>query len=118
MRIGLGLPNADKSLTNGRLLIDIAHRADSLGFSTLASAQVTRFFGGLLAHDATDVSPLLDSAGNVRPPRLTTINLDDPDPECNLCHVPNHARSQPVPVALSNSFGFGGSNTCLVLKAV
>ena len=37
MRIGLGLPNADKSLTNGRLLVDIAHRADSLGFSTLAT---------------------------------------------------------------------------------
>ncbi len=47
-----------------------------------------------------------------------TINLDDPDPECNLCHVANQARPQPVRVAVSNSFGFGGSNTCLVLKAV
>jgi len=47
-----------------------------------------------------------------------TINLDDPDPECNLCHVANQARPQPVRVAISNSFGFGGSNTCLVLKAV
>jgi alkanesulfonate monooxygenase SsuD/methylene tetrahydromethanopterin reductase-like flavin-dependent oxidoreductase (luciferase family) len=37
MKIGLGLPNADKSLTNGRLLVDIAHRADDLGFSTLAT---------------------------------------------------------------------------------
>jgi alkanesulfonate monooxygenase SsuD/methylene tetrahydromethanopterin reductase-like flavin-dependent oxidoreductase (luciferase family) len=37
MKIGLGLPNADKSLTKGRLLIDIAHRADELGFSTLAT---------------------------------------------------------------------------------
>jgi 3-oxoacyl-[acyl-carrier-protein] synthase II len=47
-----------------------------------------------------------------------TINLDDPDPECNLCHVANQARPQTVRVAVSNSFGFGGSNTCLVLKAV
>jgi 3-oxoacyl-[acyl-carrier-protein] synthase II len=47
-----------------------------------------------------------------------TINLVDPDPECNLCHVANQARPQPVRVAVSNSFGFGGSNTCLVLKAV
>jgi 3-oxoacyl-[acyl-carrier-protein] synthase II len=47
-----------------------------------------------------------------------TINLVDPDPECNLCHVANQARPQPVRVAISNSFGFGGSNTCLVLKAV
>jgi 3-oxoacyl-[acyl-carrier-protein] synthase II len=47
-----------------------------------------------------------------------TINLDDPDPECNLCHVANQARPQSVRTAVSNSFGFGGSNTCLVLKAV
>jgi 3-oxoacyl-[acyl-carrier-protein] synthase II len=47
-----------------------------------------------------------------------TINLIDPDPECDLCHVPNQARPQAVRVAVSNSFGFGGSNTCLVLKAV
>jgi 3-oxoacyl-[acyl-carrier-protein] synthase II len=47
-----------------------------------------------------------------------TINLDDPDPECNLCHVPNQAQPHKVRVAVSNSFGFGGSNTCLALKAV
>jgi 3-oxoacyl-[acyl-carrier-protein] synthase II len=47
-----------------------------------------------------------------------TINLDDPDPECRLCHVANESRPHKVRVAVSNSFGFGGSNTCLVLKAV
>jgi 3-oxoacyl-[acyl-carrier-protein] synthase II len=47
-----------------------------------------------------------------------TINLDDPDPECNLCHVPNQAQARAVNVAISNSFGFGGSNTCLVLRRV
>jgi 3-oxoacyl-[acyl-carrier-protein] synthase II len=46
-----------------------------------------------------------------------TMNLDDPDPECALCHVPHTAREQPVRLAVSNSFGFGGSNTCLVLRA-
>jgi 3-oxoacyl-[acyl-carrier-protein] synthase II len=47
-----------------------------------------------------------------------TINLDDPDPECALlCHVPHTARERRVRVAASNSFGFGGSNTCLVLRA-
>ena len=35
MKVGLGLPNADKSLANGRLLVEIARRADALGFSTL-----------------------------------------------------------------------------------
>jgi 3-oxoacyl-[acyl-carrier-protein] synthase II len=47
-----------------------------------------------------------------------TINLDDPDPQCALCHVPNQARPHKVRLAVSNSFGFGGSNTCLILKAV
>jgi len=47
-----------------------------------------------------------------------TINLDNPDPECNLCHVAHHAQERRVGVAISNSFGFGGSNTCLVLRKV
>ncbi len=45
-----------------------------------------------------------------------TINLDEPDPECNLCHVPNQAREQPVRTVVSNSLGFGGSNTTIVLR--
>ena len=47
-----------------------------------------------------------------------TINLDDPDPDCDLCHVAHQARPQPVRVVVSNSFGFGGCNTCLVLRKV
>jgi 3-oxoacyl-[acyl-carrier-protein] synthase II len=47
-----------------------------------------------------------------------TINLHEPDPECDLCHVANEAQPRKVRVAVSNSFGFGGSNTCLLLKAV
>lgn len=47
-----------------------------------------------------------------------TINLDKPDPECRLCHVANQAREHPVRVAVSNSFGFGGSNTTVVFSAV
>jgi 3-oxoacyl-[acyl-carrier-protein] synthase II len=46
-----------------------------------------------------------------------TINLHQPDPECHLRHVPNQAEPHRVRVAVSNSFGFGGSNTCLVLKS-
>ena len=45
-----------------------------------------------------------------------TMNLTDPDPECDLCHVAFQARDQRVRVVLSNSFGFGGSNTCLILR--
>ncbi|MFN2148690.1 MAG: beta-ketoacyl-[acyl-carrier-protein] synthase II, partial [Anaerolineales bacterium] len=45
-----------------------------------------------------------------------TINYQDPDPELDLDYVPNQARSQQVDVVLSNSFGLGGQNACLVMK--
>jgi len=45
-----------------------------------------------------------------------TINLDDPDPECALDHVALEARRAPVAIALSNSFGFGGTNASLILS--
>jgi 3-oxoacyl-[acyl-carrier-protein] synthase II len=44
-----------------------------------------------------------------------TINYEEPDPECDLDYVPNQARDLPVHHALSNAFGFGGHNCCLVL---
>ncbi|QID33469.1 beta-ketoacyl-ACP synthase II [Pampinifervens florentissimum] len=45
-----------------------------------------------------------------------TINLENPDPECDLDYVPNKAVESPVRYALSNSFGFGGTNACLIFK--
>jgi 3-oxoacyl-[acyl-carrier-protein] synthase II len=45
-----------------------------------------------------------------------TINYDNPDPECDLDYVPNIARRKKVDYVLSNSFGFGGTNGCLILK--
>jgi len=49
----------------------------------------------------------------VAPP---TINLDDPDPECDLDYVPHQSRQMPIQYALSNSFGFGGTNAALLFK--
>ena len=45
-----------------------------------------------------------------------TINLDHPDPRCDLDYVPHRARRQPLEVAISNSFGFGGHNAVLVFR--
>ena len=45
-----------------------------------------------------------------------TINYENPDPDCDLDYVPNQARQMKVDVALSNSFGFGGTNGTLVLR--
>ena len=47
-----------------------------------------------------------------------TINLREIDPECDLCHVPLTAREATVAVAISNSFGFGGSNSCAIFRRV
>jgi len=45
-----------------------------------------------------------------------TINLENPDPECDLDYIPNTARKAQVEIAMSNSFGFGGTNACLVFR--
>ena len=46
-----------------------------------------------------------------------TINLDNPDEGCDLDYVPNTAREGEIDIAISNSFGFGGTNGSLILRA-
>ncbi|HIQ24396.1 MAG TPA: beta-ketoacyl-[acyl-carrier-protein] synthase II [Persephonella sp.] len=60
------------------------------------------------------VATALTIKNGIIPP---TINYENPDPDCDLDYVPNKAIEYPVKVAISNSFGFGGTNACLAFKA-
>ena len=59
------------------------------------------------------VATVLTISRSILPP---TVNYEVPDPECDLDYVPNQARPQMVNTCLSNSFGMGGQNCCLVIK--
>jgi 3-oxoacyl-[acyl-carrier-protein] synthase II len=62
---------------------------------------------------AEAIFSILAVRDQVLPP---TINLDNPDPQCDLDYVPNEARDARIDVAMSNSFGFGGTNGTLVFR--
>ncbi len=59
------------------------------------------------------VTSILAMDRGILPP---TINLENPDPECDLDYIPNKARKAHVDVVMSNSFGFGGTNACLIFR--
>ena len=67
------------------------------------------------AGGAEAIYSILALKEQIAPP---TINLENPDPDCDLDYVANSARDMPIKVALSNSFGFGGTNGTLVFRAV
>ena len=67
------------------------------------------------AGGAEAVFSALSLRDQVAPP---TINLQHPDPACDLDYVPHAARETPMDIVLSNSFGFGGTNATLIFKRV
>lgn len=108
---GTSTPAGDRSETLAvkRVFGDHAHRlvvssTKSMSGHLLGAAGVLEFAVAALA-----------TAHDVVPP---TINLDNPEPENDLDYVPHEARERPVGVALTNSFGFGGTNACLVVGKV
>jgi 3-oxoacyl-[acyl-carrier-protein] synthase II len=106
---GTSTPYNDRfeTLAIKRVFGDHAHR--------LAVSSTKSMTGHLLgaAGGIEAIATLLAIHNGVLPP---TINYETPDPDCDLDYIPNHARKQEVEVALSNAFGFGGTNATLVLR--
>ncbi len=106
---GTSTPAGDvvESIAVKRIFGDHAHRVaisstkSMIGHQLGAAGAVEAVFCALALRD------------QVVPP---TINLENPDPECDLDYVPNQARQMRLNVVLSNSFGFGGTNGSLVLR--
>jgi 3-oxoacyl-[acyl-carrier-protein] synthase II len=106
---GTATPVGDLAETRAIRTVFGAH-ADRLAVSSTKSMLGHALGGSASIEAGALVFALRDG---VIPP---TINLHDPDPECDLDYVPNTARKAELNVVISNSFGFGGANTTLVLK--
>jgi 3-oxoacyl-[acyl-carrier-protein] synthase II len=106
---GTATPVGDVAETRAIRGVFCGH-ADRLAVSS-SKSMLGHALGGTAAIEAAICA--LAIRDQVVPP---TINLTDPDPECDLDYVPHTSRRQDVDVVLSNSFGFGGANTCLVMR--
>ena len=100
----------------------VGDRVETLAIRTVFGAHASRL---AVSSTKSMTGHLLGAAGGIEtaitaravrdgllPP---TINLDTPDPECDLDYVPNRARAAPVRYALNNGFGFGGTNASILL---
>jgi 3-oxoacyl-[acyl-carrier-protein] synthase II len=76
----------------------------------------TKSMTGHLLGAAGGVESVISILSIVNETVLPTINLENPDPECDLDYVPLKGRKMKINYALSNSFGFGGTNACLLFK--
>ena len=108
-----------------------AHGTSTPLNDTLETVAIKRLFGDLaykipISSTKSMVGHSLGAAGSLDAAACVktitegmihpTVNQEDPDPDCDLDYVPNQARSVNVEVALSNAFGFGGQNACLVFR--
>ena len=108
---GTSTPAGDAAETQGIRSLFGDH-ADNLAVSSTKSmtGHLLGAAGGVEA-----IFSILGLCNGILPP---TINYDTPDPKCDLDYVPNEARDKQINVAISNSFGFGGTNGTVVMKKV
>src|SRR5690606_33422882 len=90
-----------------RLFKDHAYR-----LQISATKPITGHLAGAAGAVESAICALVVKTSTIPP----TINLDDPDPDCDLDYVPHTARKYPVNIAINMNAGFGGKNSCLVLK--
>ena len=108
---GTSTPIGDKGETSA------IKRAFGDSAETLAVSSTKSCTGHLLgaAGAVEAIFSILAIRDQVLPP---TINLDHPDPDCDLDYIPHTARETNVKTAISNSFGFGGTNGSLIFRAL
>jgi 3-oxoacyl-[acyl-carrier-protein] synthase II len=102
---------ADAGLDAGDIDYINAHGTSTPAGDVAETQAIKSVFGE--GAGAVAVSSTKSMTDQVAPP---TINLTDPDPDCDLDYVPNTAREMKIAVAMSNSFGFGGTNGTLILR--
>lgn len=108
---GTSTPLGDKAESNAIMTVFGADSSSTCVSST--KSQLGHLLGA--SGGVEFVVGVLTCLHGIVPP---TINLDNQDPECKLDYVPNKAREIPVQRMLSNSFGFGGHNACLVVGKI
>ena len=109
---GTGTPLNDKTETMA-LKIAMGEEAARKAVISSTKSMVGHMLGAAGAVEAI-ISALTIKNGIVAP----TINLNEPDPVCDLDYTPHTAREYTADVAISNSFGFGGQNACIALRRI
>lgn len=95
----------------------VLHAALGSSAATIPVSSTKSMTGHLLSASSA-VEAVIALAAIDRQAAPPTTNLDHVDPQCPLCHIPNTAQERKIDIVLSNSFGFGGNNTSLLLGRV
>ncbi len=120
-----GIPKETIGYINAHATSTFADKVETQSIKTVFGSHAARL---PVSSTKSMIGHLLGAAGGVEAVLTTlalyhgilppTMNLEHADPECDLDYIPGQARHVPIEAALSNAFGFGGVNACLVVKSV